>query len=79
MSCTRIITLAFISLELFPFDYFPYKISCLLYNLKTVRDISMKLSTLIMTGYDYNLLTRRKGVDISFHIENILVYVAVKI
>ena len=24
MSCTRIITLAFVSLELFPFDYFPY-------------------------------------------------------
>ena len=47
MSCTRIITLAFISLELFPFDYFPYNISCPLYNLKTVRDISMKLGTLI--------------------------------
>ena len=47
MSCTRIITLAFISLELFSFDYSPYKISCLLYNLKTVRDISMKLGTLI--------------------------------
>ena len=47
MSCTRIITLALISLELFPFDHFPYKISCPLYNLKTVRDISMKLGTLI--------------------------------
>ena len=43
MSCTKIITLAFISLELFPFDYF----SCPLYNLKTVKDISMKLGTLI--------------------------------
>ena len=46
MSCTRIITLAFISLELFPFDYFPYNFVPL-YNLKTVRDISMKLGTLI--------------------------------
>ena len=43
MSCIRIITLALISLELFPFD----TISCPLYNLKTVRDISMKLGTLI--------------------------------
>ena len=42
MSCTRIITLALISLELFPFD-----ISCPLYNLKTIRNISMKLGTLI--------------------------------
>ena len=47
MSCSRIITLAFISLELFPFDYFPYSSSCPLYNLKTVRDISMKFGTLI--------------------------------
>ena len=46
MSCSRIITLAFISLELFPFDDFPYN-SCPLYNLKTVRDISMKHGTLI--------------------------------
>ena len=46
MSCIRIITLAFKSLELFPFDYFPY-IFVPLYNLKTVRDISMKLGTLI--------------------------------
>ena len=47
MSCTRIITLAFISLELFPFDYFFHTISCPLYNLKTIRNISMKLGTLI--------------------------------
>ena len=47
MSCTRIITLAFISLELFPFDYFFYTISCPPYNLKTIRNISMKLATLI--------------------------------
>ena len=46
MPCTRMITLAFISLELFPFDYF-HTILCPLYNLKTVRDISMKLGTLI--------------------------------
>ena len=38
-------------------SYFPliifYTISCPLYNLKTIRDISMKLGTLIkrMTGY----------------------------
>ena len=36
-------------------SYFPliifHTISCPLYNLKTVRDISMKLGTLIMTGY----------------------------
>ena len=48
MSCTRIITLAFISLELFPFDYFSIQLnSCPLYNLKTIRNISMKLGTLI--------------------------------
>ena len=47
MSCTRITTLAFISLELFPFDYFSTTISCPLYNLKTIRNISMKLGTLI--------------------------------
>ena len=47
MSCIRIITLAFISLELFPFDYIFHTISCPLFNLKTVRDISMKLGTLI--------------------------------
>ena len=35
MSCTRTITLAFISFELFPFDYFPYNF------------MSMKLDTLI--------------------------------
>ena len=42
MSCIRIITLAFISLELFPFDYFSIH-----YNLKTIRNISMKLGTLM--------------------------------
>ena len=47
MSCTRIITLAFISLDLFPFDYFSITISCPLYNLKTIRNISMKLGALI--------------------------------
>ena len=46
MSCTRIITRAFISLKLFPLIIF-HTISCPLYNLKTVRDISMKLGTLI--------------------------------
>ena len=49
MSCTRIITLAFISLELFPFDYFSiqFHVHCPVYNLKTIRNISMKLGTLI--------------------------------
>ena len=48
MSCTRIITLAFISLELFPFDYFSiqFHVSSIC-NLKTIRNISMKLGTLI--------------------------------
>ena len=46
MSCTRTITLAFISLELFPFDYFPYNFLSL-YDSKKVRDISIKLGTLI--------------------------------
>ena len=35
-------------LELFPFDNFPYNFVCPLYNEKTVRDISMKLGTLII-------------------------------
>ena len=39
MSCTRIITLAFISLELLPFDYFSIQFH--------VHSISMKLGTLI--------------------------------
>ena len=43
MSCTKIITLAFISLELFSLIIFPYNF----YNLKTIRNISMKLGTLI--------------------------------
>ena len=47
MSCTRIITLAFISLALFPFDYFSIQFHNPLYYLKTIRDISMKLGTLI--------------------------------
>ena len=46
MSCTRTITLAFISLELNPFDYFPYNFVSTL-KLEMVRDISMKLGTLI--------------------------------
>ena len=46
MSCTRIITLAFISLELFPFDYFSIQFH-VHSNLKTIRNISMKLGTLI--------------------------------
>ena len=46
-ACIRIITLAFISLELFPFDYFFHTIPCPLYNLKTIRNISMKHGTLI--------------------------------
>ena len=45
MSCTRIITLAFISLELFPFDYFSIQFT--LYNLNTISNISMNLGTLI--------------------------------
>ena len=47
MSCLKIITLACVFLELFPFDYF-YIISCSLYFLKRVRGISMKLGTLII-------------------------------
>ena len=47
MSCTRPMSLAVISLELFPFYYFPYNLVSALYNSKTVRDISMKLGTLI--------------------------------
>ena len=46
MSCTRIITLACVFLELFPFDYVPYNFVSAL-KLKTIRDISMKLGTLI--------------------------------
>ena len=53
-------------------SYFPLIIfqtlSCPLYNLKTVRDISMKLGTLIKLAYFGH--ARRKGGDISFHIEN---------
>ena len=67
-------------------SYFPliifHTILCLLYNLKTVRDISVKLGTLIKQNDRicdaqelYLLLAyfghaRRKGGDISFHIEN---------
>ena len=67
-------------------SYFPLIIfqtlSCLFYNLKTVRDISMKLGTLIKQNdricdaQELELLlayfghARRKGGDISFHIEN---------
>ena len=46
MSCTRTITLVCVFLELFPFDCFPYNFVSAL-QLKTVRDISMKLGTLI--------------------------------
>ena len=50
MSCTRTITLVFISLESFLASHFPliifHTISCPL-NSKTLRDISMKLGTLI--------------------------------
>ena len=42
MSCTRIITLAFISLELFPFDFFSLQ-----FHVHSIRNISMKLGTLI--------------------------------
>ena len=45
MSCTRTITLAYF------WCYFPLiifdTISCPLYNLKTVKDFSMKLGTLV--------------------------------
>ena len=47
MSCTRIITLACVFLELFSFDYFPYKFHVCSITKKTVRDISMKPDTLI--------------------------------
>ena len=46
MSCTRTITLACVFLELFPFDYFRYNL-CPLYNLKTIKDFSMILGTLV--------------------------------
>ena len=67
-------------------SYFPliilHTISCPLYYLKTVRDISMKLSTLkkrndrICDAQELRLLlayfghASRKGGDIIFHIEN---------
>ena len=58
-------------------SYFPLIIfqtlSCPLYNLKTVKDISMKLGTLIKQNdriCDAFGHARRKGGDISFHIEN---------
>ena len=47
MSCLRTITLACISLELFPFDFFFHTILCLLYSSKTIRDFSVKHGTLI--------------------------------
>ena len=46
MSCAKTITLPFISLELFPFDYFPYNFVSAR-NSKIIKDISMKLGTLI--------------------------------
>ena len=46
MMCHLILTLACVSFELFPFDYFSY-ILCLLYNSKTIRDFSVKLGTLL--------------------------------
>ena len=46
MPCTKTITLGFISLEFFPLIIF-HTILCPLYNSKTIRDISMKLGTLI--------------------------------
>ena len=46
---------AYISLELFPFDYF-HSISCLLYNSKTIRDFSMKHGTLIKHDAQESLL-----------------------
>ena len=46
MSCTRTITLVSYLWSYFPLIIF-HIISCLLYNSKTVRDISMKLGTLI--------------------------------
>ena len=65
-------------------SYFPLIIfqtlPCPLYNLKTVRDISVKLGTLIKQNdricdaqellLAYFGHARRKGGDISFHIEN---------
>ena len=46
MSCLRTITLACISLELFPFDFLN-TILCLLFSSKTIRDFSMKHGSLI--------------------------------
>ena len=46
MSCTRTITLASVFWSYFPLIIFD-TISCLLYNLKTVKDFSMKLGTLV--------------------------------
>ena len=46
MSCLRTITLACISLELYPFDFF-HTILCLFYSSKTIRDFSMKHDSLI--------------------------------
>ena len=45
MSCLRTITLACISLELFPFDFFHTIL--LLYSSETIRDFSVKHGTLI--------------------------------
>ena len=67
-------------LLLYLWSYFPliifHTISCPLYNLKTVRDISVKLGTLISDAQELLLLLAyfghacRKRGDISFHIEN---------
>ena len=53
MSCTRIITLAFISLEL---SFNVVTLSCLLYNSKTIRDFSMKHGTRIKHDAQESLL-----------------------
>ena len=46
MVCTRIITLAHVFWSYFPLIIF-HTVSCPLYNLKAVRDISMNFGTLI--------------------------------
>ena len=68
MSCTRTITIAFISLELFPFDYFPYNfMSALL--LENLRDTSMKLGTFIKHG---ETMCHAQNQNSCFHISGVI-------
>ena len=52
MSCLRTITLACISLELFPFDFFFHTILCLLYSSKTIRDFSVTVKHATLIKHD---------------------------